>query len=159
MAARLTLTNTLPTGPHMGLFSSTKNTPTPETLATAIHELGHALVFKHGGLDITSITASEGRGMVVSRFRIEDPRWEALAIGSWAGFEAEDRWRRHNNLGRAHMDSSALDFQGFHDAVKHIPGGLSENSARKQARKLVNTYWREINRLAPILAKKGRIKL
>jgi hypothetical protein len=139
----------------MGLFGSTYNATDPQRLRVAAHELGHAWVWKSGGLKVGTVTAARSGGSCPVRWYSRD--LHAYAVGCWGGFEAEDRWLREHKLGRAARGNSGHDIDEFQAAVKELGGGLPESNARRLARDLVSRHWNEITRLTPALARAGRI--
>ncbi|MBB5852501.1 hypothetical protein ACFQ05_04370 [Amycolatopsis umgeniensis] len=144
------------------LFSTDRDPEDPDQMAIAVHELGHAWAWKDGGLTITEIRHQGDEGHVRFDYRAKD--WgETLAlaycVGCWAGFEAEDRWRKANGHGRAQRGHSAHDIGNF----KHVARGMdkrpSESTARSLARKRVGQRWSQIVRQAPVLVRDGRISI
>ncbi|OLZ56094.1 hypothetical protein [Amycolatopsis keratiniphila] len=147
----------------MGWLFETKRDPDdPEQLAIAVHELGHAWAWKDGGLSITEIRHQGDEGHVKFRYREQDWGEElalAYCVGCWAGFEAEDRWRKANGLGRAKRGHSSYDIGNF----KHVARGMakrpSESAARSLACKRIAPRWSLILRQAPVLVRDGRISI
>jgi hypothetical protein len=133
----------------------------PEILAGAAHEIGHALVNKAGGLRVGRITLNRRTGTGLCRIKDFDennPRLlRAYLIGCVAGFEAEDRFLRQHDLGRADRADSATDFRYFHQDAASV--GLSERAARAKARSHLSWHWGRLERLVPRLATRGHISL
>lgn len=133
----------------------------PEILASAAHELGHALVNKAGGLKVGRITLNRRTGAGLCRVKEFDwgnPRLlRAWLIGCVAGFEAEDRFRRQHRLGRADRGTAATDFANFHEHAHTIR--LSESAARSKARSHLSWHWGRLERLAARLAERGQVSL
>ncbi|AHJ58529.1 hypothetical protein [Amycolatopsis keratiniphila] len=141
----------------MGLFSTKRDPEDPEQLQIAVHELGHAFAWKLTGSTIREIRHTGDEGWVDVRVLAPDNR--DFAIGLWAGFEAEDRWLKANNLGRAKRGNSSWDIGRFNKVRKDIKGGLSESKARSLARPLVNRCWSQILETAPKLIRDGTLHI
>jgi hypothetical protein len=141
----------------MGLFTPKRNENDPHQLAIAVHELGHAWAWQDAGLTVYKITFSGKDGATGVRFGDDD--LFDYAVGCWAGFEAEDKWRRQHGHGRAKRSNASVDIRNFRDAVRELGGGLSEGKARRLARARVTKRWRQIEHLAPHLVRAGRISL
>ncbi|RZQ60865.1 hypothetical protein [Amycolatopsis suaedae] len=138
--------------------------PSPERLAVAAHELGHALVWSSGGLTIRNIKLSSGFFTDISGGRVgvrfydsNEAHLRAYLIGLCAGFEAEDRWRRQHGPGRASRGPSSNDFDAFRRERRRV--GLSESAARSKARSILSGQWGRLERLVPRLARDGRLSL
>jgi hypothetical protein len=135
--------------------------PHTAVLASAAHELGHALVNKAGGLKVKDVTVNRRTGAGLCKLRQFDwdnPRLlRAWLIGCVAGFEAEDRWLREHRLGHAHRAESRTDFSNFHYHAPVI--GLSEHTARAKARSALGWHWGRLQRLVPRLAEHGHVSL
>lgn len=147
----------------MSLFAPARNPEDPHQLRIAVHELGHAVAWRDGGLEVGRIKHGGDEGACRVRYYPKPDQLLAFAIGLWAGFEAEDRWLGATKRGRASRGNSGHDLRLFREAVRelrqHYGQSLSEAQARKQARKLVDRHWTRIERTAPDLIRKGRIHL
>ncbi|MFE1321616.1 hypothetical protein [Kitasatospora phosalacinea] len=69
--------------------------------STAVHELGHALVWLAGGLHISHISlVPEGSstGLVKAHLHHTDAETRPLVLGAAAGERASDRWLRETGL-------------------------------------------------------------
>jgi hypothetical protein len=141
----------------MGFFSPKRNENDPQQLAIAVHELGHAWAWKDAGLDVYEIRFSGDDG--VTGVRYDETDLYAYAVGCWAGFEAEDKWRRQHGHGNAKRRNASHDIGSFRDTVRELGGGLSEGTARRLARARVTKRWRQIEALAPQLVRKGRTSI
>ncbi|RSN32232.1 hypothetical protein DL990_20165 [Amycolatopsis sp. WAC 01416] len=147
----------------MGLFSPARDPEDPEQLATAAHELGHAWVWKDAGFTVTEIRFLGDEGWV-SLAKVRESDWDQRAIrdyavGCWAGFEAEERWRREHRLKPARRGHAAHDIKVFKNFAKELKPALSEGKARSLARDRVARRWSQIQRQAPVLVRDGRISL
>ncbi|MET8847990.1 hypothetical protein [Amycolatopsis sp. NPDC004625] len=148
----------------MGLFTSAGDPGNPAHLAIAVHELGHAWVWKDGRLEVRSITFTPTGGHVrVINPNGHLPQLIAEAVGLWGGFEAEDRWLREHRLGAAGRGNSSHDIRAFGDIQRlmrrEFRHTLTERSARASARAAVNRRWSRIQDAAPELVARGRITL
>ncbi|WP_037321469.1 hypothetical protein [Amycolatopsis orientalis] len=146
----------------MGLFSPARDPEDPRQIATAVHELGHAWVWKDAGFTITEIRFTGDEGWVSVKIREKD--WDHksardYAIGCWGGFEAEDRWLREHRMGRAHRGNAAHDIKNFKHVTRKLEPALSEGKARSIARDRVARRWSQIVRQAPVLVRDSRISL
>ncbi|WP_340687794.1 hypothetical protein LCL61_17490 [Amycolatopsis coloradensis] len=144
------------------LFEAKRDPEDPHQLAIAVHELAHAWVWKDGGLTITEIRHKGDEGHVKFTYREKDWGPElalAYSVGCWAGFEAEDRWRKANGHGRAKRGHASYDIGNF----KHVARGMkkppSESTARSLACKRIAPRWSQILRQAPVLVRDGRISI
>lgn len=138
----------------MGLLGSSRANDDPLWLQIAVHELGHALVWKDAGLRVKVVVfAGED-----SYCNVEwDPKnLLGYAVGCWGGLEAEARWFR-NHRGSPRRGNSGHDIRNFHHVTKGLDQSLSEGKARSIARKAVARQWRRIEVAAPRLVASGRL--
>ncbi|MFD5245676.1 hypothetical protein ACFWIW_14080 [Amycolatopsis sp. NPDC058340] len=147
----------------MGLFSPARDPDDPEQLATAVHELGHAWAWKDAGFTVTEIRFTGDEGSVTLA-KVRESDWDhqarrEYAIGCWAGFEAEDRWRQAHRAGRARRGPAAFDIKNFKNVTKGLSPSLSEGKARSLARKRIAARWSQILRQAPVLVRDGHISI
>ncbi|EHY90010.1 hypothetical protein [Saccharomonospora azurea] len=139
------------------LFSTRRDPNDPLQLQIAVHELGHAVVWKAVGFVIKSVVHEGDSGSV-------DVRWDpdnltGYVIGCWGGFEAERRWARLHGRS-ARRTNSSHDIANFHHVNRALGARrLSESKARALARKHVDRHWAQIQRRAPELVRSGRIYL
>ncbi|MDI5980112.1 hypothetical protein [Amycolatopsis magusensis] len=143
----------------MGWFSS-RDPDDPHQLAIAVHELGHAFAWSDHGLPVAYVkhSGSDGVAHLASVTGYSEAQMRAYAVGMWAGFEAEDRWRRAHNLSGASKSHSRADIANFHaEQARLAETGirLSEGKARSLARQRIAARWSRIQTLAPELICKG----
>ncbi|NIJ14307.1 hypothetical protein FHU38_004651 [Saccharomonospora amisosensis] len=144
----------------MGLFGPRRDPGDLRQLQIAVHELGHAWVWKAHGLIIRGIEHTGSDGTCHVRHYSDTESLRAYAIGLWAGFEAEDQWLRANGLGRARRSTSSYDIRQFRRTNRELgPHSLSEAKARSLARRTVHRHWNAIEAAAPRLITKGRLSL
>jgi hypothetical protein len=133
----------------------------PVVLQGAAHELGHAVVDLAGGIAVAGITLNTRSGVGVTTVgtdldRAGDPElWSAYLIACVAGYEAERLWSARHG-GRVYRVQSATDFANF---LRYRRRGnrLSEGAARAAARSILRREWTRVERLAPELARSGRL--
>lgn len=135
----------------------------PQRLRVAAHELGHYLVWTQAGIPIKTIWIA-GRGDAAAG-NVEVPRmnarnntqYRAFVVGILAGREADKRWCREHDL---EVDETRFrsDMKRFR-RLRKDPSIRDVTAAELQAeaRQLVNTNWRRINRLIPTLARRGHL--
>lgn len=137
----------------------------PHRLAVAAHELGHALVWRAGGFDIDEIwvkghgPAAHGRVWIVQHENhirtLADEH--AIQAGLLAGREAQIRWCAENDV--TDSDTSADEDMTLYRQRRRTRIGrqVSRTAVRADARRLVGAHWPAIARLAPRLARDGRL--
>jgi hypothetical protein len=135
----------------------------PQLLLVASHELAHAIAFRIAGVDVYEIRV-KGHGATAQGYvHVPDPdcgdvttlrRYLAAVL---AGNEASLRWCDENEFA-FHHTSSSEDI----DAVRQLrrtPTGkrIPYAAITADARRIVRSHWPAITRLAPVLARAGRI--
>ena len=138
----------------------------PELLLIATHELGHAIVWKAGGLHIKSIRVRKGWcSNSAVELDLGKTTWtpetgRIYLVGMLAGREADAYWceitgQRHNER------HSADDMAAFHRYRRQTTWakGTPERPFRAEARAAVQEHWSTIERLAPQLASRGTVAL
>lgn len=136
----------------------------PHRLVAAAHELGHAIAWRASGLDIAEIwikgrgTATHGHVWLVqtdTEIRTLDDEL-AVQAGLLAGRIAQELWCDRTNVA---IPFSCADDETLYRARRRTPLGhqVSRTAARTAARSLVRARWSAITRLAPVLARAGRL--
>jgi hypothetical protein len=153
----------------MGLFSS--NVDDPEIAyaraLVAHHEAGHAGACDEWGIPYSSIHVSVGRDfwgnvrlsghVMTSKATVDELEYAAMCL---AGSESEALWLMEvqgmrKGKARAVAEGHAgVDIRDAREAVQDIRGGFHE--AERKARRLVESRWRRITRIADSLVKRGR---
>jgi hypothetical protein len=145
--------------------------PDPDQMkeCIAFHELGHAVVMREIGLTPGELRVYNAwfsgsvRGYCTIKedaFPIVDGKgdwgsYKGYLIGTVAGQMAVDRWCELRNVPRRFTAES--DYAEFAIDSACVPGGFSLEEAEATARVHVSSHWSEIERLAPVLAERGRI--
>jgi hypothetical protein len=137
----------------------------PQRLRAAAHELGHAIAWHLTGTTPTAIRVV-GRGERAYGFvsvqaeihTVDDAR--AYLAGILAGREAGMRWCEENGL-RHHEHTCLSDLAAFRQQRRDydLCRRVSRADARALARRIVARHWPRIVRLAPRLARAGRLTL
>lgn len=136
----------------------------PMRLCCAAHELGHALVWQHAGLPIHKIRINgKGTGVwgfvEISRPRMKDATQARLyQVGLMAGRAAGARWGAKHGV-RQPGGACSTDESEFRWFARHSEWvrDLSRGQALAEATRLVRARWSQIERLAPLLARDGRL--
>lgn len=137
----------------------------PQRLRVAVHELGHALVWKAGGYPPTGIRV-HGRGdtacgeVTIGRVRVADvDAVRSYFAGLLAGRLADQLWC--DQTGQRFRDHTCYsDLASFRVQRRTELGRqVSRAEATAAARTLVRSHWARIVRLAPRLATAGRISV
>lgn len=136
-----------------------------DTLAVAVHELGHAVVFREAGYRIGKIKVGLwlGGGFCDVEhpspvFANEDEVREHC-LGAVGGYVAEAHFRDLEGMSppsRSFGLGSASDFAEFDRYASSI--GLSETVACQEAHEIVLANWAEIMEYAPSLAVSGSMR-
>lgn len=136
----------------------------PDRLSAAAHELGHAIVWREANVDLGALRVvghgHQAHGYVEVRPRParNDAEVRAYLAGLLGGREAEIRWCEENGV-RFHERTCRTDLADFHRQHRQLGPRASKGQVRADARGIVRANWRLIVRLAPRLARTGRITL
>jgi hypothetical protein len=138
-----------------------------ELARTCAHELGHAIVMRALGfsIDIIRVRPFFGGGFCTGE-KDYDTWAQVMETGAvdLAGYQAEDRWNRENDLGRASSWGSGPDFASFRARVRWVrentqgtdePIEMREQKIRAHADEILAAHWNELNERLPDLAKKS----
>lgn len=134
-----------------------------QVLAASIHEIGHAVAHKLGGLRVISATVNHrtfGGGVQIEE-SIDESQLPAYLVACLAGPEAEARWltiyHGHSIRSARHEVASGAcqDLENFREFSSGVY--LSENRARIMAADLVKRNWKQIERRAITLAERGQL--
>lgn len=135
----------------------------PHRLRVAVHELGHAVVYRDGGLAILGIRVA-GHGARAVGYVDLDPNGartaeqaRAYMAGLLAGGIADARWCELHGV--PHDESTcSTDRSLFREFRRHpMVRDISQAAFRATARRLVRVHWSEITRRAPTLARRGTV--
>lgn len=146
----------------MGWFT---DDPDPWRLGVAIHELGHWFAWKDlPGTRIVRVrvtgTGRDAEGRVTVKWPTNDAGAtdRGYLVGLLAGAEA-DRLHHERTGHPLRRDGWAHDLKAFTDCRRaHAPSRRwSESELRRDAHRLVLARWHEIQKLAPRLARTGRL--
>lgn len=138
--------------------------PDPDRLRVAVHELGHAVAWKIAANTTPTAIRVFGHGITAHGYvhvdaavhTVDDAR--GYLAGLLAGREAALRWCEENGLAHPEWTCSS-DVSSFRQQRRdyELCRQVSTADARATARRIVRTHWALIVRLAPRLARAGRI--
>lgn len=139
------------------------NDTDPMRLCVAAHELGHYLAWRTAEIEVKCIRI-DGRGrnahglVQTSHRRLRDPKQtRGYLVGLLAGRSAGKRWSELNDLEFDEYPSS-YDMQVYRRLHKHAwVSGLTDRELQVEASRFVRANWARIERLAPELARRGRL--
>jgi hypothetical protein len=152
------------------LMSVTDKAMDRRRLMVAVHEMGHAIAWDHGGLTIEAIRVT-GRGhgtegyVELEQRPLDLPtRLQNYLIGLLAGREADHKWcditgETPDNYGSSTDMEVFRKFRKYDATETRWVTHLSDKELQAEARKIVTARWSQIVRLAETLAERGAIKL
>ncbi|WP_228183955.1 hypothetical protein [Streptomyces anulatus] len=135
---------------------------------TAVHELGHALVWLAGGLHVTGLAVgTEPGGRAQCTLRTHTPEHRAArVIGIVAGERAVDRWLRETGLWTPSLAAMA-ELEAAHDralvldATRPRPafgdGGPDYSDLHHLADQALDTIWDRLLTALPVLVRDGEM--
>lgn len=138
----------------------------PARLVVAAHELGHGLVwhtadFPVGKLWIRGDDDDSMRGFTElgGNTISSTERMVEYLVGLLAGHIAGERWRDEYRV-RGRMHSNVGDEDTYRQMMRHdISKPIRRNEVVRIAERAVTTHWCDIERLAPLLAERGTLRL
>ncbi|MGW7537802.1 hypothetical protein [Amycolatopsis sp. NPDC054798] len=140
----------------------------PDRLATAAHEIAHALAFGAAHVSLGEIrvfgrgNGAHGHVTLDGEVRIDKGNARMFAIAHYAGRAGSLRWRETHGMNPYDEHRCATDMkfarEFFREARKEgIPLNTAQSGLRRDADRFVRTHWRIICRLAPVLARAGSL--
>jgi hypothetical protein len=129
-----------------------------EDLRTAVHEIGHAIGFREGGLTLgrTDIYKFWGGGVCrVKDDYVTDEQLRGWLIGMVAGVVSLGIWADKRQLHFNTEDGGSYDLSMFN--LYSAEADLSESTARGEASTLLLANWDEVELLALDLAEAGTL--